>query len=148
VRLKSIESKEINGISIRTNNADEMDLSKAKIGRLHHQFDKQVKADYAGGERVYAIYYDYESDTLGDYSVMSGIEGKPKDEENLQTLTIKAGNYLVFSAKGEIPKIVIETWGEIWKYFSSEGCEHKRVYSTDFEFYKNQSEVEINIAVE
>ncbi len=110
MQLKSIQSKVVNGISIRTNNSDEMDPSKAKIGRLHHDFDKKIEVGYADGERVYAIYYDYESDASGDYSVMSGFDGKAKDDEGLQPLTIQAGNYLVFSAKGEIPKIVIETW--------------------------------------
>lgn len=145
--LKSIEPKKINGISIRTNNADEMDSSKAKIVCLHQRFDKQVEVDYVDGERVYAIYCDYESDASGNYSVMTGFDGELKDTDNLQTLKIQAGNYLVFSAKGEIPQIVIETWGDIWKYFSSEGCEHTRVYSTDFEYYKSQNEVEICIAV-
>ena len=109
---------------------------------------KQVKVDYKGGERVYAIYYDYESDASSDFSVMSGFDGELKESDNLQILKIQAGNYLVFTAKGEIPQIIIETWREIWKYFSSEDCKHKRTYSTDFEFYKSQDEVEICISVE
>ena len=148
MRLKSIEERIIHGISIRTNNADEMVVSKAKIGQLHQNFDKQVNVDYAAGERVYAIYYDYESDATGNYSVMAGFDGLQEEDQSLQALTVEAGNYLVFSAKGEIPKIVIETWGKIWEYFSSESCTHKRVYSTDFEYYKSQDEVEICIAVE
>jgi len=147
MHLTSRKEKVIHGISIRTNNADEMVASKAKIGQLHQQFDQQVTVDYAAGERVYAIYYDYESDAAGDYSVMAGFDGLQEDE-SLQALTVQAGNYLVFSAKGEIPQIVIETWGKIWDYFSSEDCVHKRVYSTDFEYYKSQDEVEICIAVE
>jgi predicted transcriptional regulator YdeE len=148
MRLKSIESKIIKGISVRTNNADEMNPSKAKIGHLHQQFDKQVEVRYADGERVYAIYHDYESDASGDYSILCGFDGKSTDDEGLQALTIQAGNYLVFSAKGEIPKIVIDRWGEIWNYFSTDACVYKRTYTTDFEYYKNQTEVEIYIAVE
>ncbi len=138
--------KRIHGISIRTNNIDEMNPKTAKIGALHQNFDKEVAVDYANGERIYAIYYDYESDASGNYSVLAGFDGKNK-ENNLEVVEIQAGKYLVFSAKGEMPQIVIETWGEIWNYFSSKDCKHKRLYTTDFEYYKSQNEVEIHIAI-
>ena len=148
MKIKFIESRQVHGISVKTNNIDELDSTKAKIGRLHQQFDKQVTVNYVGGECVYAIYYDYESDASGVYSVMCGFDGDPKDIKSLTTLEIQTGKYLVFSATGKIPKIVIETWGEIWEYFSSEGCKYRRTYSTDFEFYKGLNEVEIYIAIE
>ena len=140
--------KIIKGISIRTNNANEMEPSKAKIGQLHQQFDKQIEVNYAKGERVYAVYYNYESDASGDYTVMTGFDGHHQDCDDLETLAIQAGNYLVFNAKGEIPQIVIEIWGQIWEYFSSRECKHKRTYTTDFEYYKSPDEVDICIAVE
>jgi predicted transcriptional regulator YdeE len=145
--IQKLESQHIHGICIRTNNADEMKAEKAKIGSLHQRFDQEVEVDYASGERVFSLYYDYESDASGDFSVLVGFDGMNK-EKNITTIEIPAGKYLVFSAKGKIPKIVIETWGEIWNYFSSDGCEHKRAYSTDFEWYKSQNEVEICIGVE
>jgi len=134
------ELKKISGISIRTNNVDEVNPITAKIGALHQRFDKEVAVDYKKGERVYAIYYDYESDASGNYSVLAGFDGDNK-ESKLEVIDIQAGRYLVFSAKGEMPKIVIDTWGEIWNYFSSNNCEHQRLYTTDFEYYKNQDEV-------
>ncbi len=53
----------------------------------------------------------------------------------------------MFKATGEVPKIVFETWGRVWEYFSKEGVEHERLYTTDFEYYVNQNEIEIYIAV-
>jgi hypothetical protein len=53
----------------------------------------------------------------------------------------------VFSAQGQVPQIVFETWGKVWSYFSSEDCTHTRAYVTDFEFYKSQDEIEIHIGI-
>ena len=150
--MKTTMNKQVNGLkqvygfSIRTNNADEMNPKTAKIAALHQKFDQQVIVDYESGERVYAIYYDYESDASGDYSVLAGFDGKD-DKNNLELVEIQAGDYLVFSAKGNIPQIVIETWVEIWAYFSSQSCVHTRLFTTDFEFYKSSDEVEIHIAI-
>jgi len=54
-------------------------------------------------------------------------------EENNDTIRVQA---------------IIETWGKIWEYFSDENSQYKRVYKTDFEYYKNQSEIEIYISIE
>jgi len=65
----------------------------------------------------------------------------------IETLIIRDGRYMVFAAKGDMPQVVIDTWGKIWRYFSAEGVSHQRAYTTDFEFYKNQQEIEIHIAI-
>ena len=65
----------------------------------------------------------------------------------LETIVIQSGRYLVFTAKGDIPKIVIDTWKEIWEYFARKDAEYERLYTTDFEYYVNQNEIEIYIAV-
>ncbi len=43
----------------------------------------------------------------------------------------------MFSASGDIPQVVIDTWMEIWSYFLSEACEFTRLFTTDFEYYKS-----------
>jgi len=68
--------------------------------------------------------------------------------EELETVTLYEGNYLCFEAKGEMPQAVIETWGEIWAYFSGDNCSEKRVFKTDFELYLGQDKAEIYIGVE
>jgi predicted transcriptional regulator YdeE len=54
---------------------------------------------------------------------------------------------LVFSKKGEFPKVVIETWHEVWNYFTSKECEYERVYNFDFEKYSKDDEIEIYISI-
>ncbi|MCF6190994.1 MAG: GyrI-like domain-containing protein [Cocleimonas sp.] len=149
MEVVQLKAKTIKGFSIRTNNTDEMNVETAKIGRLWQKLDDTVAVDYMHGDRVYGVYYNYESDASGEFSVTAGFDGDEKlSKEKLELIELQAGNYLVFSATGEMPKIVIDTWMEIWGYFSSEACEHTRLFTTDFEFYKSQNEIEIHIAVE
>ncbi len=65
----------------------------------------------------------------------------------LEQVVIREGKYMVFKGSGEVPQVVIDTWGKIWAYFSDNTAEHQRAYTTDFELYKTQNEVEIYIAV-
>ncbi|HGS4803246.1 TPA: GyrI-like domain-containing protein, partial [Vibrio cholerae] len=62
-------------------------------------------------------------------------------------VTVASGKYVTFSATGEIPQVVIELWGDVWRYFGSGSCPYKRAYTTDFEYYKSASEIEISIAI-
>jgi predicted transcriptional regulator YdeE len=148
MKLVEVESKRISGLSIRTTNATEMNPSAGKIGHLWQEFDNRVDVDYKNGNRVYAVYFDYESDVTGEYSVLAGTDQlNVNSSTKLDTITIQSGKYLVFKATGEIPKIVFETWGKVWEFFLKDGVEHERLYTTDFEYYVNQNEVEICIAV-
>ena len=148
MKIVKLQERQIKGLSIRTSNAKEMNPQTAKIGVLHQQFDAKVSVDYKNGARVYCVYYNYESDHTGEFSVLAGadqIEGT--QAENLETITLSAGTYMVFEATGEMPQVVIETWVKIWEYFSSANKQYQRSYITDFEFYKSQHEVEIYIGV-
>ncbi len=142
-----VNEKSIVGLSARTNNKNEMNPAVRKIAPLVQKFDEEVSVNYRAGARVYSVYYDYESDASGDYSVLIGADAVASSSLALTEVKIQAGNYLVFSAKGQVPHIVIETWNEIWRYFSSDECMHTRAYRTDFEFYKSQDEIEIHIGI-
>ena len=142
-----VDEKTISGLNARTNNQNEMNPNTGKIAPLVQRFDESVSVNYRAGARVYSVYYDYESDASGDYSVLIGADAVESSSLELSELKIQAGNYLVFSAQGQVPQIVIETWGNIWRYFSSEDCAHARAYVTDFEFYKSQNEIEIHIGI-
>ena len=148
MKIVKLEEKQIRGLSIRTSNAKEMNPQTAKIGALHQQFDAEISVDYKNGARVYGVYYNYESDHTGDFSVLAGVDQIAGTRaENLESITLPAVTYMVFEATGEVPQIVIETWAKIWEYFSSENSQFQRSYITDFEFYKNRHEVEIYIGV-
>ncbi len=142
-----LNEKAIVGLYARTNNANEMNSSTGKIGPLVHAFDSNVQVDYRGGARVFSVYYDYESDVTGDYSVLVGADAVESSAVELSEVKIQEGDYLVFSGSGQVPQIVIETWGKIWSYFADAKCPYTRAYATDFEFYKSQNDIEIYIGV-
>ena len=96
------------------------------------------------------LYYDYESNADGEYSVLAGTESF---SESLEQVTIEKGRYLVFEGKATSPndeariQAVIDTWGRIWGYFERNKSEYKRAYKTDFEHYKSQTEINIYISI-
>lgn len=148
MELRFVSEKIINGLSVRTDNATEMDENKGKIGALWQTFDEAVPVDYQGGERVYGVYFDYESDHTGQFTVLAGFDGASfPANSNLESVTVPEGNYLVFIHKGKMPQIAIDAWTEVWNYFSQGNVKHQRLYSTDFEFYPNGNEIEVHIAV-
>ena len=51
-----------------------MNPQLSKIGSLYQRFDKEVNVDYADGFRVYGLYYNYESDASGEFSVLAGTD--------------------------------------------------------------------------
>ena len=141
------EAFDVTGLSTRTNNADEMNPDSAKIGALHQRFDENVQVNYQAGARVYGVYYDYESDASGEFSVLAGADRVEFASVELETVKIPAGDYLVFEGKGEMPNAVIDAWGKVWAYFSAENCQHERSYTVDYEYHKEPNAVEIHIAV-
>ncbi|OUS29020.1 hypothetical protein A9Q99_10445 [Gammaproteobacteria bacterium 45_16_T64] len=148
MKIVAVKEKVISGMSVRTTNEREMNVKTAKIGAIVQRFDNAVSVDYKRGARVHNVYFNYESDASGEYTMMAGADSVESTKERLETVTIQAGNYMVFSAEGEVPEIVYTTWSKIWDYFSNEDVSHQRAYTTDFECYKSETEIEIHIAVE
>jgi len=145
-----IEEKAIYGISVRTTNANETKPETAKIGKTWQKFDNEVTVDYQNGERVYGVYYNYESDANGEFDVLAGCE---KENNTLDKVVIQKGKYLVFEGKAKTAddnsriQAVIETWGKVWQYFGDKNSEYKRAYKTDFEYYKDQTDIDIYISI-
>jgi len=137
----------VKGISVRTTNAAEMKPETAKIGGLHQRFDQNVSVDYKNGARVYGVYFDYESDATGEFSVLAGADQIESAKVDLEEIKLPAGKYLVFEGRGEMPQAVIQAWGEVWNYFSDQDSAEKRSYTVDFEHYTNADEVDIYIAI-
>ncbi len=136
------------GFCVRTTNQDETSPSKAKISKLWEKFYTQAAPKLTESSKVFGVYTNYESDHTGAFDViacadtlsMSMLPGSVDTH-------IASSKYLVFNAVGQFPQVVYQLWAEIWAYFSSQGCSHDRAFTTDFEFYKNASEVEIYIAI-
>lgn len=140
------DEKQIWGITLRTDNADEMNPHTARIGGLWQKFGEAIAPKLNEECTVYGVYHDYESDANGEFTVLAGAD-LLMDTTGLEKVTVEAGNYLVFDAQGEMPRIVIDTWAEIWDYFSSGDAKFQRAFTTDFERYTRADKVEIYIAV-
>lgn len=146
--LALVDEKAIIGISVRTKNSDEMQPQTSKIGSLWEKFYQEVAPALQEGASVFGVYYNYESDASGEFSVMAGSDKVEESKHtNLENVAIKPGKYLVFKETGEMPQVVIDTWAKIWDYFSADTQAYQRAYTTDFELYKSPNEIEIYIAV-
>lgn len=141
------KERTIKGLQVRTNNKHEMDPACAKIGNLARRFDEHVVVDYRGGARVYGVYSEYEADLNGMFTVLIGADRIDKSQLELSEVIIPKGKYLVFTGSGQVPQVVIDTWKKVWTYFEETACDHQRAYTTDFEFYKNASSIEIYISI-
>lgn len=146
----TLEEKLIVGISVRTNNSDEQSPVTGKLMKLWGNFFKNDLmskiSDQKENSPMFGVYASYESDFNGDYTVTAGVEvTSSSTDSEYAVVKIESGDYLLFSNKGEMPNVVVDTWKEIWEYFSENNI--KRKYSTDFELYKSQDEVEVYISV-
>ena len=150
ISVVEVDEKVIYGLSVRTSNANELRPRTAKIWAMWREFNEKVSNNYRNGGKVYGVYYNYESDNTGEFDVLAGIE---RQDIALNRVVIHKGRYLVFHAKASKPIVymrivaVIETWGRILKYFSSNDARYKRAYRTDFEYYMNETDIDIYISI-
>ncbi|MPY21384.1 GyrI-like domain-containing protein [Shewanella psychropiezotolerans] len=149
--LVTQEVIELRGLAVRTSNRAEQVADTQKIGPLWQQFISLSDVQSNMSSPVYGSYYDYESDHNGEFSVLAGlVVGLTKvgaDNSELTGLTLAAGEYLRFSAIGEMPAVVISLWGQVWHYFNDENCQFERSYSTDYECYTSNDGVDIYIGI-
>lgn len=140
------------GIGARTTNEQEFDRNSAKIPGLWNNFLAEGMAEKIPNKeepaRLMGIYTNYESDHTGEYELIlaSAVTSLEDIPEGMAGVTIPAGGYLVFQARGQMPNAVIQAWQYIWDYFPGDS-DYERVYTADFELYKGDSEADIHIAV-
>lgn len=134
------------GLTTRTNNKNEMDPQKAKIGGLLHKFTsndmaKQIKNRKSPGV-LYSVYTEYDNDEHGDYTYFIGEEVASLDNQDLSTfnkIKIPSSAYKKFTTpSGKIPDIVISAWQKIWN-MSNHELEGERTYIADFEVYDQRA---------
>ncbi len=144
-------SSMIVGIKCRTSNAPE--AGPYDIPKHWEKFyvDNIVdKIPNKTSNEIIALYCDYEGDYTQPYSLIIGCRVSSIDDipQDMVAKIIPSGSYALFSAIGEHPKSLIETWGDIWQQLSL-----KRTYTGDYEVYGNKfsnspQEVEVYIAIE
>ena len=146
--LVQLDAFEVAGLPIRTSNLIESS-DKAQIPRLWSDFFAQ---DLFGieeriqGSPVYGVYTNYDSDHTGYFDVVAGVKVTAAPKTHLQTITINAGDYLVFDTHGAMPQRMIEGWQKVWAYFTDD-APHTRLYTTDFEQMIDENDMKIFIAV-
>lgn len=144
--VRKIDKLMVSGLSVITNNENEMNPETAKIVQLWEDYqDKNILGATFNKSKnfdMYGVYSDYTSDVNGDYNVTVAVEvTKPKN-----AMVIDNQRYLVFSKKGDLPQIVVDCWKEIWDYFDDEPT-YERAYKIDFEKYSKENEIEIYISI-
>ncbi|MCX3265756.1 GyrI-like domain-containing protein [Pedobacter agri] len=147
-----MENFKIIGISTETTNQNNQ--ASTDLGMLWQRFYTEGisnKIPNKESDDVYAIYTDYESNYTGKYSTILGhrVTTLADIPDGLVGREIKNDRLIKYTAKGEMPQAVVETWQEIW----ANDIALYRTYNADFEVYgaKSQqgaaSEVEIYIGV-
>ena len=140
--VKQVESFIVAGLSVRTQNSDEFNEKTAKLPSLWQQF---YTSELATNANIFGVYSDYESDANGLYTTTVGVRDNT-ERTKLTTVTVQAGNYLVFEGAGPMPSTLVKTWKQVWNYFEIEN-NYQRCFISDFEAYSGSDEVAIYIGV-
>ncbi|MBA2650353.1 MAG: effector binding domain-containing protein [Legionella sp.] len=141
--VKKVESFIVTGFSVRTQNSDEFNDKMAKLPRLWQQF---YTSELTTNANIFGVYSNYDSDANGPYTVTVGVTSHHAHAQ-LSSVTIQAGNYLVFQGTGPMPTIVVETWKRVWEFFEK-NTKYLRNFISDFEAYSGSDKVEIYIGLE
>lgn len=144
-----IEPFKVIGIAVRTTN--ENNLAAKDIADLWKKFINDRVLDAIPNKidnTVYSIYTDYESDHTKPYTTILGcrVENLNHIPNGMIGKSIKGGNYVKLSAKGDLMKgLIINKWLEIWK------MDLDRVFSADFEVFgakaQNPADAEIDFLI-
>ena len=134
------------GLTVRTNNKNEMDSSKSKIGDLAAYFWSQNIANNIKNRLnpgvTYCAYTDFENDENGEYTYFIGESVESLTDQDLSlfsTVSVPAGNFMKFTTEpGPMPGVVIDAWKNIWKMKQHE-FEGNRSYIVDYEVYDSKA---------
>lgn len=124
--------------SIRTNNFNDKEM----MGKIKTMWEEAYRNLEQHQSSIYGVYYDYESNYKGDYSLSVAIGDRygqsfieiPKNEK-----------YKIFKVDTSDELGVVKTWKRIWEL--EEAGLLERVYTYDFEKYLPNGEIEIHIAI-
>lgn len=132
------------GLTVRTNNKNEMNPSSGKIGLLVQQYwNDGVAARISNRTNpglTYTAYTDYESNEHGDYTFFVG-EAVESDvpQPGFRILVIPEGSFQKFTTEaGKMPDNIIQAWQAIWA-MNAKQLGGKRNYIADFEVYDRRA---------
>lgn len=144
--IRNLPSIKLMGLTVRTNNASEMDPKTAKIAPTVTTYFSEKWAERIPHRvapfTTYSAYTQYESDMMGDYTYFIGEAVSSFDEvpEGFSTFEIPAQTYEVFTdGPGAMPNVCIQMWKHIWE-LSLGDLKNKRSYVADFEIYDERAQ--------
>lgn len=142
------------GLTVRTNNKNEMNPETGKIAALASRFWSDNMASQIPHRKnpgmTFAVYTDYESNEHGDYAYFIGEEVTSFDgvSSSLGALTIPSAKYQKFTtSSGKMPDVVISAWQKIWR-MSAPDFEGERSYIADFEVYDHRAVDPLNTSLD
>jgi predicted transcriptional regulator YdeE len=152
-RVRRDEARVV-GIRAHTSSLREADPATAAVPALWRRFEADRLGDHipgrAGARTTCAVYSDYQDAGDGDrrFSCLVGAEvaeaGDPP--AGLDTVTVPAGDYLVFAARGPMPAALATTWERIAEFF--EHAPVSRAFTADLEVhYAAGSAVDVFVAI-
>ena len=147
MELVELPSKRFAGLRTRASNNPDDGAVGQSIQDMWTQFWNDHHSIVKGN--VYGVYTNYESDHTGAYDVYASTE-VPVDTElpdGLFEISSPSGRYLKFHNKGTMPKVVQDTWQQIWDYFDAPDAPYKRAFEVDFEEYPSDKEVSVYVSV-
>lgn len=138
------------GITIRTTNKAAAETGS--IAKLWQQFfSENISAQIPSkiDDAIIALYYEYENDKNGEYSLLIGNRVSSIDivPAGMVAQHVKAEKRVVFNTEsGPINTVVMDLWAKIWN-LEDQG-ELVRNYIADYELYDEQSMDPQNAVVE
>jgi len=146
-------SLSIKGFKIRTNSQTEM-TNEGKVRSLWKSFHENIVPQLKEEDTFYGVFFNNDPELHDNFDIIAGITSDDFDKndvkvsENLSEVTLKEGDYLVFSAVGSVPQATLRTWQQIRQYFNENNCPHRRAYTTDYEHYIAPNVTKIYVSVE
>lgn len=138
------------GLSLGKKTSNANGQSALDCGSLWQRFESGHYANNIPGklgDEIIAVYHEYEGDHTKPFSYFIGCKVMPGTAlpAGMDRLAVPAGSYHSFTAKGEIPGCIADTWKRIWN------SDLPRAYRSDFEVYgersKDWSDAEVDIFI-
>jgi predicted transcriptional regulator YdeE len=149
-RVRRAETRVV-GIQARTSSLREADPATAAVPALWRRLQADGLAERipgrAGTRTTCAVYSDY-TDGGASFRCLVGAEVTGADEPpgGMAEVTVPAGEYLVFAARGPMPEALAATWARVAEFFDHAGL--ARAFTADLEVhYPAGSAVDVFVAV-
>ena len=152
-RVRRAEARVV-GIQAQTSGLLEADPATAAVPELWRRFEAEGLADRipdrAGTRTTCAVHSDY-LDGDGDarrFRCLVGAEvtGQGEVPAGMAAVTVPAGDYLVFAARGPMPDALAATWARVAEFF--EHAPLARAFTADLEVhYPAGSAVDVFVAI-